>query len=84
MYSKPSHRLYETVIELSGIREKEAVQNIQISVGLNASRMKNKRSYSTDLGYPDHYAIAIEKAALQKRTDSTRPTKTRKENLLLQ
>ena len=35
-----SHRFYETVIEMAGIREKEGPQNVKISVALDASRME--------------------------------------------
>ena len=71
----PSHWFDETEQNGQDINEKMAIQNVKISV--------EKQSYSTDLGYPNDWATAIEESALQKQTDSTRPIKMRKENLPL-
>ena len=47
----PSNRLYEVAIELSGYQRKGDSSKRQISVELEASRIK-KKYYSNDLGYP--------------------------------
>ena len=57
----PSHRLYETVIALSGYQREEGRTKRQIQIQLNVSRMKkDDPTNATDLKYLKDWTISVQ------------------------